>query len=267
MIPETESNELINSYCQDNAYDPNVNTTYRTNLNTLLSTLSEASRTKDFYRFQAGKDTWEPTYGLYLCRGDVSLESCHSCVQNAWTDILISCPNQTGNFYSVQAGNFLIWHDKNDVTAGEVAVFNQTLNEMMDKLKTRAAEDKKRSGKKFATQEGNYSASGKLYTLAQCTPDLSTEDCEYCLTKAIEEIPVCCNGKQGGGAASQSCNIRFETYGYYAIADNAPSPAPLPSDVVADNPTPPPITSGKKGSVHHHKHDVTTSIFVLIKMY
>ncbi|KAG5516572.1 hypothetical protein RHGRI_037326 [Rhododendron griersonianum] len=54
------------------------NSTYQTNLNTLFSVLSSHSNnaSNGFYSFTAGSSPPDITYGLFLCRGDVSVTAC-----------------------------------------------------------------------------------------------------------------------------------------------------------------------------------------------
>ncbi|KAK2404914.1 cysteine-rich receptor protein kinase [Trifolium repens] len=83
--------------------------------------------------------------------------------------------------------------------------------------------------KKFATKEANVSSFQILYTLAQCTPDLSESGCEKCLKIATNQLPSCCSGKQGGRVLIPSCNIRYEVYPFYHEL-NVPAPdEPRPS--------------------------------------
>ena len=78
--------------------------------------------------------------------------------------------------------------------------------------------------KKFGTQEANFTALQMLYTLVQCTPDLSGSDCNWCLQIAIANLPGCCGGKQGGRVLSPSCNVRFEVYPFYRTVATGPPP-------------------------------------------
>ncbi|PPD85452.1 hypothetical protein GOBAR_DD17609 [Gossypium barbadense] len=93
--------------------------------------------------------------------------------------------------------------------------------------------------KKFATSEANVSRFQTLYSLLQCTPDLTTSDCNTCLRGAIADLPNCCDGKQGGRVLTPSCSIRYELYPFYnqtAVSVSAPPPPLTP---------PPAITPGK----------------------
>nr|XP_027187266.1 cysteine-rich receptor-like protein kinase 25 [Cicer arietinum] len=85
---------------------------------------------------------------------------------------------------------------------------NQTANE--------AASHK---NKKFATNETLIFGSQNLYTLAQCTPDLSSNDCRSCLNKVIRELP-CCDGNLGGRIIYPSCNVRYELYPFYRTTNS-----------------------------------------------
>ncbi|KAL2538983.1 cysteine-rich receptor-like protein kinase 10 [Forsythia ovata] len=48
------------------------------------------------------------------------------------------------------------------------------------------------SGKKFATKKANFTVFQTLYTRAQCTPDLTSNDCNSCLLASISNLPSCC---------------------------------------------------------------------------
>ncbi|XP_033144192.1 cysteine-rich receptor-like protein kinase 11 isoform X2 [Brassica rapa] len=51
-----------------------------------------------------------------------------------------------------------------------------------------------------------------IYALMQCTPDLSLEDCNICLTQSVSNYESCCYGKQGGIVYRASCVFRWELY-------------------------------------------------------
>ena len=94
--------------------------------------------------------------------------------------------------------------------------------------------------KKFATKEANFTKYQTLYSLVQCTPDLSSFHCKKCLRKAITNLPTCCNGKQGGRVLYPSCNIRYEIYPFYQIqAIHALVPAPALTHILLPSPPAP----------------------------
>ncbi|KAL3519538.1 hypothetical protein ACH5RR_017687 [Cinchona calisaya] len=253
--------ELLGFNCDKNTYSPNTtNSPYRTNLNFLLSTLSSnASRTNGFYNSTAigrNNDPSNTIYGLFLCRGDISMDVCADCVDTARGMIIQRCPNQTGAIvwydlcllrYSNQyifskedANTGLLLHNTQNVT-DDTARFNALLEDLMNNIMNQASND--RSGKKFAVAEANFSTFQRLYTLVQCTPDLSTFDCDSCLSNAVSNLPTCCRNSKGGRVLYPSCNIRYEVYRFYNDSV-APAPGPPPNP-----PPPPPVptTSSSKG--------------------
>ncbi|CAL9226551.1 unnamed protein product, partial [Arabidopsis halleri] len=71
------------------------NSTYFTNLKTLLSSLSSpnASYSTGFQYATVGKAPDRVT-GLFLCRGDLSPEVCRNCIAFSVNETLTRCPNQ-----------------------------------------------------------------------------------------------------------------------------------------------------------------------------
>ncbi|KAG4178034.1 hypothetical protein ERO13_A10G016300v2 [Gossypium hirsutum] len=183
-------------------------------------------------------------YGLFLCRGDLSTSVCQACVTFATTDISQLCPNQT---------TAVVWYDQCllrysnrnifSVVAEEPAVrlrntqnANGTTEIPFDQLVaatvvmnmndiTTQTENKPAGSKKFATRETKLSSFQTLYTLAQCTPDLSGSACSRCLQGALESLPT---GWQGGRVLSPSCNVRYEIYPFYNLTAVSPQPPPAP---------------------------------------
>ncbi|KAL2474151.1 Cysteine-rich receptor-like protein kinase 25 [Forsythia ovata] len=221
-------------------YSPN--STYKANLNQLFLNLSSASATQNngFYNYDVGRGPPDTVYGLFLCRGDVNIDICEQCVKNATTEIVRRCPNEK---------TAIVWYDEcllrysnqsifsrvdqsirlSLVNTGNVTDqpnrFKQVLADTMNEIATEAADNL--SGKKFATKKANFTAFQTLHTLAQCTPDLTSNDCNQCLRDSISNLPSCCDNKRGGRVVFPSCNIRYEMYPFYN-STLAPAPAPAP---------------------------------------
>lgn len=94
--------------------------------------------------------------------------------------------------------------------------FDQILGTMINDSVTQATGAHDEPGAtKFATKEASLSSSIKLYCLVQCTPDISSYDCDKCLRGLIANIPFSCSGKQGAMALTPNCNFRCEAYQFY----------------------------------------------------
>ena len=217
-----------------------VNTPYQSNLNQLLSYLSSnATRNIEFYNATASAmGSADTVYGLFICRGDMSADVCRDCVASATKDIVIRCPVQKAA---------VIWYEecmvrysyryifsnmatdpsgllRSPLIMSEPDRFNQlvlaTMNDLASQLSNIRA-----GGKKFGTKEATFTALQTLYTLAQCTPDITGADCNRCLVNAINTLPGCCGGKQAGSVLFNSCIIKYAVSPFYQRANTlAPTP-------------------------------------------
>ncbi|KAJ4981983.1 hypothetical protein NE237_032820 [Protea cynaroides] len=216
------------------------NSTYQSNLNTLFYSLSSnantTSNSNNPYNNATVGQSSNTVYGLYFCRGDLSSDVCSNCVSFAVRDIAQRCSNRkiayiwydecmfrysNSSFFSTVTISpiYLMWNPQN---VSDSTTFNQILGDTVNQVATSAASDSKR----FATLEANYTQFQSLYSLAQCSPDLSANDCNTCLITTIGYLPSCCSNKQGGRVLIPSCNIRYEVYSFYQITASAPSPSP-----------------------------------------
>jgi hypothetical protein len=226
------------------------NSTFQSNLDLVLSSLSSnATPVTGFSNASAGE-----VYGLFLCRGDVNTTVCQDCVAYAAKEILQRCPFQKGAiiWYDeclLRYTNVSIFATVNEeprkslpntrvILEAEIGRFNVLMGRTMNSLATLASNSL--TGKKFATEEEEFNSSQALsqtlYSLVQCTPDLTVFDCYRCLRGAIGNLPSCCKGKQGGRVLLPSCNIRYELYPFYNFTAASPAFPPLPPGMKIDCP-------------------------------
>ncbi|KAJ6885598.1 hypothetical protein NC651_026280 [Populus alba x Populus x berolinensis] len=237
------------------------NSTYQANLKILLSSLAFHATRNDsngFYNASAGQDIDE-VYGLFFCRGDVSVEVCLKCVKLATTDIVELCPiekeaivlydecfmlySNSNIFSSLSQILPLVMLNTQSITV-DVQYNEFVVNSLYNASNLAASAP---SGeKKFAAKKVTYTWLQSLYVLVQCTPDLSKYDCNRCLNLTLSELPFCCNNTIGGRVIFPSCNLRFENYSFYneaaVVAMSAP---PLSTPVVPLPPSPGSIADGK----------------------
>ncbi|KAJ1381611.1 Serine-threonine/tyrosine-protein kinase, catalytic domain [Sesbania bispinosa] len=238
-----------------------ANSAFQLHLKTLLSSLSSnATATTEFYNTTVtGRSPSDTVYGLFMCRGDVAPALCRQCVVNATQRLVSECS------LSKQA---VIWYDECTVRYSNRSFFStvdtrprlgllntanisnqesfmrllfQTINKTADE-----AANSSIGSKKYATNQATISGFQSLYCLAQCTPDLSPQDCRRCLSGVIGDLPWCCQGKQGGRVLYPSCNVRYELYPFYRNT-TSPSPTPTPSPPLLVPPTAPANSGGNSG--------------------
>ncbi|ESR62353.1 hypothetical protein CICLE_v10015106mg [Citrus x clementina] len=210
---------------------------FTSNLQRLFQTLSEVAG-KDAYNKTTEGRYPDKVYGLYLCRGDVNNESCGECVDLATDTIQKDCDGTK---------EAVIWSDKcmvrysdrslspnsetwpsNCSTHRENSTEPETLRKTVAKsLKEVIAMATLNNESKYATHVVNFSSKHKLYSLVQCIPELSTEDCRACLTSAATSILRCYQDKKGARFLNPSCNIRFELYPFFT---SNPPPAAGPNE-------------------------------------
>ncbi|KAK7831525.1 cysteine-rich receptor-like protein kinase 25, partial [Quercus suber] len=91
---------LRHNECYGSTGTTSANASYNSNLTALFESLSsKASQNYSFYNESSNIGI----YGLYLCRGDVSNETCKSCVSSATQEIRNRCPSSKTAF---------IWYDE-----------------------------------------------------------------------------------------------------------------------------------------------------------
>nr|TKR90598.1 hypothetical protein D5086_0000231770 [Populus alba] len=268
----TEAQEINNRYhyCRNTTTFVR-NSTYQANLKILFSSLAFHATRSDsngFYNTSAGQDIDE-VYGLFFCRGDVSVEVCLKCVKLATNDIVELCPidkdaivvydecfllySNSNIFSSLSRWSFYMWNPY-DITVDEK--FNQLLVKTISDAANVAASAPS-GGKKFEAKRVNYTWLESLYVLVQCAPDLSKDDCNRCLDLTLSYLQICCKNKKGGRVIFPSCNFRFETYSFYnEAAVVAMSLPPLSKPDVSLPPS--------SGSIADGKGDGRTSMWIKV---
>ncbi|XP_068489813.1 cysteine-rich receptor-like protein kinase 25 [Phaseolus vulgaris] len=248
LTPLTSATPKYNDiYCPKNASYQSNTTTFQTNLNVLFASLtSNATQGVVSYTTTMGFGSTNAVNGLFLCRADLFSATSNDCVATAVTEIRRRCPNQTESiiwydecmvrytdrYFSptsvVPRAN--LWDDKN-ISTSDWGSFNQTLSSLLSGLATKAAGSQ--SASKFAIGEMNFTATSRVYGLAQCASGMTNAQCEACLVNASITLGTCCQGKQGARALLAWCDIRYDLYQFYntSIASSpVPSPPPPPSE-------------------------------------
>ncbi|KDP20816.1 hypothetical protein JCGZ_21287 [Jatropha curcas] len=219
--------------------------TYANNRALILSSLaSNVTANGGFYTTTVGQGA-DKIYGLVLCRFDSSSEDCSKCVNVAIEDITTKCPNQkealrwdgdppcrihyaNRSFFGqpeiepTDAG----YNTGNLPSNINMSEFDQTWTSLMASLATKAS--KSNSTLKTATEESDVKPLERIFALMQCTPDLSSSDCSYCLQQAAAAYSNCCHGKQGGYVTKPRCTLRWDLYPFYTPIAEPPTPSPQP---------------------------------------
>ncbi|XP_030442478.1 cysteine-rich receptor-like protein kinase 44 [Syzygium oleosum] len=255
-----------------------ANSTYQTTLTTLLSSISTTNSLPLTYGFfndsAAVSGASQTLYVIGSCRGDLTAESCRTCLNASASDIHRLCPLQkeavlySGNcivrysnasiFDTVMTDPSNLLSNVNDVTSPDT--YNAALQLLLDDLRGKAATGG--SLRKYAT--GNTSVNfSTIYAMLQCTPDLTEQQCNDCLLTVIAKLGQCCAGKLGVNIMAPSCQFRYETNAQFFDPVGEPlPPPPAQPPPVADAPPPPP--GGKSNSTKTVIIAVAASVSVVL---
>ena len=181
---------FLYQFCLNNG-NYTSNSTYKANLNHLLSSLfSNTEIDYGFYNSSYGQNP-DKVYAIGLCRGDAKPDVCRSCLNNATKLLTQLCPNQKEaigwydycmlryslrNIFGIMENSpsFYMWNYNN--VSSNLDKFNQDLRTLLDGLRVQAVAGG--SLRKFAEANATAPNFQTLYALVQCTPDLSQQDCK-----------------------------------------------------------------------------------------
>ncbi|KAK1605437.1 hypothetical protein QYE76_029110 [Lolium multiflorum] len=229
------------------------------NLKNVAATLPKktSSSTEHFATATFGQAN-DTVYALALCRGDVLNDStCAGCLASSFDMLLNQTPSpqqqcyKTAYYYSncilIYSGNDIVaappsttdldgdgtpafqrWNTRNDSRL----IAGARIQELLVKTVEEAA---RTTPRRFATavMDGgtNYP---KVYSLAQCTPDLSAGDCHACLSHLLGMVNFTMSLRFGGQMGAIRCYFRYEASKFYNGEPMLPlgqlsAPAPVPA--------------------------------------
>ncbi|XP_024157974.1 putative receptor-like protein kinase At4g00960 isoform X1 [Rosa chinensis] len=252
---------------------------YQQNLISLLSSFSNNSQNQANYGFHNSSlgHGSNKVNAIALCRGDLALGECSSCLSDSTQILLRNCSykteailwaepcmvrwSQDSIFGIMEEDPFIYLASPHNALNAQA--FLQVLNPLLEFLRDRATSGDSR--KKYATGHAIVPGYETIYAHAQCTPDIDKVNCSNCLNSCISAIPLCCSGKSGTRVLKPSCNIRFE-YGlfYKSTADsevNISAPAP----VTPKTPVLPP-KQGKKSNTKRNIIIITEVVIAFVTM-
>lgn len=206
--------------------------TYKMNLNRVLADLKSSTPKTGFSLSTVGQRPPDQVFGLAQCGAQVSASDCRACILQANTDIFNLCGKSKAS---------MIWYDdcflrysdsefKGSVDTGDggiLANFQKSRNpnsffpkvtSLLSKLSNQASISTKLSA--FGQRNAGKSPPGEenIFGLVDCTRDLSSFDCKFCIDFLIsitQNKTITSMGERTGGRIiTASCSIRFETFNF-----------------------------------------------------
>ncbi|KAL6624702.1 hypothetical protein ACP70R_032023 [Stipagrostis hirtigluma subsp. patula] len=245
--------------CNDTSRNYTASSAYQANIRRLAAALpgNASSSPSLFATGAAGTAPPDAVYALALCRGDTNASSCAGCLARAFQNAQQLCaPKRDATVFddpcilrytdwdflrnaSVIGDVYVAWSFDN-VSSAAAAAFGAASGRLVNATADYAAADDLR---RFGTGEMPYDETyPTIYSLAQCTPDMTAAECRTCLGKIIRwATPRYFVGKHGGRVFGVRCSFRFETGRFFEGRPllQLPGPPRPPAPAPAMNTTPP----------------------------
>ncbi|KAL2931689.1 Cysteine-rich receptor-like protein kinase 25 [Bienertia sinuspersici] len=185
-----------------------TNSTYNNNIQTVLTKLHSFSSINKFSTASSGVGL-DLVSGFYLCRPDLSLSNCRDCINATISTLLERCSDKkeavvwyqecmiryTNNSILAANGTDPWSYLYSSLNVSQPEVFPALVNNTIHRLISEAVSPKNEAEfPYFEYGEANFTALGGLYGMVLCRPDITAEECEHCLTTALDKIPTCCGG-------------------------------------------------------------------------
>ncbi|XP_054789987.1 plasmodesmata-located protein 7-like [Prosopis cineraria] len=203
--------------CTQQQFIPN--SPYESNLDSLLTSLVNSATYSTYNNFTIiGSSAQDVVYGLYQCRGDLSMPDCAACVARAVTRAGVLCEQRCGGavqldgcYVKYDNATFLGVEDKTVVLkkCGPSVGYNS------DAMSSR---DAVMSGLAGSSGPFRVGGSGKVRGVAQCTGDLSFAECQDCLGEAIGRLRSDCGTADYGDMFLAKCYARYSTGGSHGYS-------------------------------------------------
>uniref|UniRef100_I1QED9 Uncharacterized protein n=1 Tax=Oryza glaberrima TaxID=4538 RepID=I1QED9_ORYGL len=203
-----------------------ANSTYQANLDAVAAELPRnTSSSPDLFATAMVGAVPEQVSALALCRGDANATECSGCLATAFQDVQNMCAydKDAAIYYDpciLYYSNvpFLSSVD-NAASTNRVNLQNVTsdpgrFNGMVAALVNATADyAAHNSTRRYASGEAvldRESEFPKVYSWAQCTPDLTPAQCGDCLAAIIAKLPRLFTNRIGGRVLGVRCSYRYE---------------------------------------------------------
>ncbi|RZC64338.1 hypothetical protein C5167_008027 [Papaver somniferum] len=222
---------LSSTFCLGRNYT--ANSTYQTNLNLMLSSLSTTftNNTISQYGYRnitVGRNP-NTVYGSLHCQEDIEPAISSVYVQTATERVMRECPDtktaivfcngcilrySDENYFSIlndEDPSIVVKYLNNSIIANQVQ-YMDTVTGLLDELVIEAGTNTSLNSPLYASGSENYTRFNQVYATVQCTPDLTPRLCSKCLRSALQRLPY---DAQGARVLFPSCNVRFEYKPFY----------------------------------------------------
>ncbi|KAJ0247117.1 Serine-threonine/tyrosine-protein kinase [Hirschfeldia incana] len=260
--------------CDETAGKFKPNSTYDVNRRILISTLP--SNVTDHNGWFSGSIGLDPNrvYAMGMCSPGAELAVCNLCIKAASNDLLQSCTNQSGGFEWISDEHLCFVRYSSKSFSGVLALepltpfynvrhiekedqkgFDSVWDGLMSRVITAASSSSllPSFNSKFAKDTAPVPVYGNITVLMQCTPDVSSKNCKFCLEASVDYYKAYFHGNRGVILLRPSCFFRWELYYFLGAFDKINGQTPPPAPLLSLPPSPSPFVANltkktKKGN-------------------
>lgn len=218
------------------------NSTYDNNRRLILSTLPSNVTAHDGY-FQSSIGLGlDRVYAMGMCAPGAEPNVCSQCIETASDGLLQNCQNQVDAFswsgdktlclvrYTNRSFSGLLGMEPRGAIASTAdtnlnqthfdSVWTKLMFGMISNISSSSSAGNNAS-KYYAGEDDVVQLPDfrNISALMQCTPDVSSEDCDVCLRTNVIDYQTCCRRRQGGVISRPSCFFRWELYPFIGASD------------------------------------------------
>ncbi|CAN6208072.1 unnamed protein product [Urochloa humidicola] len=204
---------------------------YLANINLVGAALPvSAAASPELFATAVAGAAQDKVWALALCRGDANATYCRACLAQASRDLPNSCAynedaaiyydkcmlhySPTGFFPVSGGGGGATTYESvsyEDVAPEEAPRFNRFRAALMNATADYAARNSTRRRYAAGVTDMDLPDFPKLYSWAQCTPDLTPARCRRCLAGAIALLPELYANSSVGMVLGVRCGVRYQT--------------------------------------------------------
>nr|GMC56859.1 cysteine-rich repeat secretory protein 60 [Ipomoea batatas] len=194
---------------------------YESNLNSLLTSLVNSATYSSYNKYSVmGSSQADVLYGLYQCRGDLSMPDCATCVARSVSRLGDLCRQTCGG--ALQLNGCFVKYDNASFVGDEdkSVVYKKCGPSKGFDAEMMGRRDAVLAGLMGGGAGGLYRVGGsqEVNGVAQCVGDLSVGKCQSCVAEAIGRLKTECGGALFGDMFLGKCYARYTTNGAHAYA-------------------------------------------------
>ncbi|KAG7617021.1 Gnk2-homologous domain [Arabidopsis thaliana x Arabidopsis arenosa] len=233
------------------------NSPYDKNRRLILSTLASNVTAQEGYFIGSIGIAPDQVFATGMCAPGSERDVCSLCIRTTSESLLQSCLDQADAFFWSGEETLCLVRYANRPFSGLLvmdplgAIFNTgelNTNQTVFDIEWNNLTSSMIAGITSSSSGGNNSS--KYYSddialvpdfknisaLMQCTPDVSSEDCNTCLRQNVVDYDNCCRGHQGGVMSRPNCFFRWEVYPFSGAIDQINLPKSPPPSITPPSP-------------------------------